>query len=92
MYLKERMIRPKERMMHHKEEVNMVNESRRYIIKKWDSFRDIENLLDKNQQLLIRQCMAEQGVELTPDEVDKILMLIVSIKQSITPFDLIWDI
>ena len=42
MYLKERMIRPKERMMHHKEEVNMVNESRRYIIKKWNLLRKID--------------------------------------------------
>lgn len=78
--------------MHAKEEANMINEFRRHIIKKWDSFRDIENQLDKNRRLLIRQCMAEQGLELTPDEVDKILALIISIKQSITPLDLIWDI
>ena len=78
--------------MHAKEEANMINEFRRHIIKKWDSFRDIEDQLDKNRRLLIRQCMAEQGLELTPDEVDKILALIISIKQSITPFDLIWDI
>tara|TARA_B110001454_G_C12442352_1_gene318415 strand:+ start:288 stop:551 length:264 start_codon:yes stop_codon:yes gene_type:complete len=82
----------KGRMMHPKEEANMINEFRRYIIKKWDSFSDIENQLDKNKRLLIRQCMAEEGLELTPDEVDKIVALIISIKQSITPLDLIWDI
>ena len=85
MYLKERIVHPKE-------EANMINEFRRHIMKRWDSFRDIENQLDKSRRLLIRQCMAEQGLELTPDEVDKILALVISIKQSITPFDLIWDI
>jgi hypothetical protein len=36
--------------------------------------------------------MAEHGLELTPDEIDKILALIISIKRNITPFDLIWNI
>ena len=57
--------------MHPKEEANMINEFRRHIIKRWDSFRDIENQLDKSRRLLIRQCMAEQGLELTPDEVER---------------------
>lgn len=71
---------------------NMINEFRRHIIKNWSMFSDIEDQLDKKQRLLIRQCMAEHGLELTPDEIDKILALIISIKRNITPFDLIWNI
>jgi len=71
---------------------NVTNEFRRYIIDNWSMFNDIENQLDNEQRLLIRQCMAEQGLELTPDEIDEILFLIISIKRNITPFDLIWNI
>jgi hypothetical protein len=79
-------------IMPNKKETDMINEFRRYIIQNWDKFHDIEKRLGKNQRLLLRNHIAEQGQELTPNEVDQIVGLIISIKQNITPFDLIWDI